>query len=104
MFKLLYLRSVYWFNLKTGGSVGHTAGVVNSLNKKIQLDVYSNDKLPGVVAPVHIIPPIRLLFLPNEICELLYSLKLMVHFRKSTQYHAIYQRCPRRRRKLFSRL
>jgi len=92
VFNLLYLRSVYWFNLKTGGSVGHTAGVVNSLNKKIKLDVYSNDKLPGVAAPVHIIKPIKIPFLPNDICELLYSLKLIVHFRKLTNYNAIYQR------------
>jgi glycosyltransferase involved in cell wall biosynthesis len=92
VFRLLYLRSVYWFNLKTGGSVGHTAGVVNSLNKKIKLDVYSNDKLPGVAAPVHIITPIKIPFLPNDICELLYSLKLIVRFRKLTYYNAIYQR------------
>jgi len=92
VFKLLYIRSVYWFNLKTGGSVGHTAGVVNSLNKKIKLDVYSNDKLPSVAAPVNIIKPIKIPFLPNDICELLYSLKLIILFRKLTDYNAIYQR------------
>jgi len=89
MFKLLYIRSVYWFNLKTGGSVGHTAGVVNSLNKKIKLDVYSNDKLPGVTAPVNIIKPIKIPLLPNDICELLYSLKLIIYFRRITILHPL---------------
>ena len=26
MTKILYLRTLYWFGLKAGGSVGHTAG------------------------------------------------------------------------------
>ena len=92
MFRLLYLRSVYWFNLTTGGSVGHTAGVINSLHKKVQLDIYSNDKLPGIGAPVDIITPIKIPFLPNELCELLYSLKIIIHFKNLTNCSAIYQR------------
>ena len=66
MIKLLYLRSVYWFNLVSGGSVGHTAGVINALKKKVEIDVYSNDILVAVASKINVIPPIRFSFLPNE--------------------------------------
>ena len=37
--KILYLRTLYWFGLKAGGSVGHTAGVINAMDKKAELSV-----------------------------------------------------------------
>lgn len=46
--KILYLRTVFWFGLKAGGSVGHTSGVINALSKVAKVDVISNDILPGV--------------------------------------------------------
>ena len=48
MMKILYLRTLYWFGLKAGGSVGHTAGVINAMDKKVRLSVVSNDELWGV--------------------------------------------------------
>ena len=27
--KIAYIRTQFWFNLKSGGSVGHTLGVLN---------------------------------------------------------------------------
>ena len=49
MMKILYLRTLYWFGLKAGGSVGHTAGVINAMDKKVQLSVVSNDELWGLI-------------------------------------------------------
>ncbi len=74
--RILYLRTVYWFNLSSGGSVGHTAGVINAFMKKIDLTVVSNDSLPGVIPPVRIIKPFRIELFSNEYSELIYSLVL----------------------------
>lgn len=76
-FKALYLRSVYWFGLVSGGSVGHTSGVINALRKKGVLEVVSNDALSGVTGPVTIVPPLRLPGLPQGLQEVLYNLKLL---------------------------
>lgn len=47
--KILYLRTDHWFNLKSGGSVGHTSGVINSLIKRNVLNqVLSSSKLFNV--------------------------------------------------------
>lgn len=48
-YKILFLRTDHWFNIKSGGSVGHIAGVVNgfkSLNLKV--NVVSSDDLTGI--------------------------------------------------------
>lgn len=53
---VLYLRSDQWFNLTSGGSVGHTSGVINAfikLNKK--LTIWSSDHLKGVEHPIEIL-------------------------------------------------
>ena len=91
--KILYIRSLFLFNLKAGGSVGHTAGVINSLNKKCNLSVISNDNLWGINFPITVIHPLNLFFLPVEIRELFYSLRLYFRFRKKAgDYQSIYQR------------
>ena len=46
---VLYLRSDHWFNLKSGGSVGHIRGVVDSLRELgLRTVVASTDILSGV--------------------------------------------------------
>ena len=91
--KILYLRTLFALNLKAGGSVGHTAGVINSLSRKVNLVVYSNDKLPGVSHPINIIKPWISRIFPGLILELLcnlqFFLKVDVH---SINPDAIYQR------------
>jgi glycosyltransferase involved in cell wall biosynthesis len=53
---ILYLRTDQWFQLKSGGSVGHTSGVINALfqlGKK--LEIWSSDSLTGVNHPIQIL-------------------------------------------------
>ncbi|SEO72290.1 glycosyltransferase family 4 protein [Propionispora vibrioides] len=89
----LYLRTVFWFNLAAGGSVGHTAGVINSLRKYIELHVISNDNLIGVKEDIQIIRPSSSLsnFFPLHIRELLYNFKLILNL-KEIKSDFIYQR------------
>jgi len=43
--KILYTRTQFWFNLKSGGSVGHTLGILNGFVKNdCQVKVISNEK------------------------------------------------------------
>ncbi|SHJ53091.1 glycosyltransferase family 4 protein [Propionispora hippei] len=90
----LYLRTVFWFNLSAGGSVGHTAGVINSFRKYIKLDVISNDQLTGVKDVINIIKPSHCIMylIPFYIRELLYSCQLIIKLRKSLKSDFIYQR------------
>jgi len=90
---VLYLRTVYWFNLTSGGSVGHTAGVINSLSKKVGLTIISNDKLTGIQEEVHIIKPVCLKIFPPGYNEFLYNYRLkssLMHYIKDADF--IYQR------------
>lgn len=91
MKKFLYLRTLYWFNLTAGGSVGHTAGVINALNKKVDLKVVSNEKLAEVDCPIEIVKPILIPLIPKEFCELLYNVKIIRHCRQTSE-DVIYQR------------
>lgn len=46
---VLYLRTDHWFKLISGGSVGHTSGVINALKRlEYDLTVFSSDQLTGV--------------------------------------------------------
>jgi len=89
--RFLYLRTVYWFNLKAGGSVGHTAGVINSMNNKVDLKVLSNDVLEGVKPDIDLLKPILIPFLTLEINEFLYNFKVIKKC-KSYLFDCIYQR------------
>jgi glycosyltransferase involved in cell wall biosynthesis len=43
--KIAYIRTQFWFNLKSGGSVGHTLGVLNGfIQNNCQVKVVSNEK------------------------------------------------------------
>jgi len=91
--KLLYIRTLYYFDLKAGGSVSHTSGVINAFNDQLSLDVVSNEKLEGVTKKIEIISPIRLSVLPNFFNELLYNFKLIKKISTSlNHYDLIYQR------------
>jgi len=92
--KILYLRTYFKFNLKAGGSVGHTAGVINALSRKVNIRVVSNDFLPEVNIPVEIINAYRVeVGLLNNILELIYNLKLKRILKSEIKdYQAIYHR------------
>ncbi len=47
--KVVYVRTQFWFNLKAGGSVGHTLGVLNGLKEnKCQVFVIANEHFLGI--------------------------------------------------------
>lgn len=89
--KILYLRTLYWFGLKAGGSVGHTAGVINAMDKKVELSVVSNDFLPDVDKDITIVRPIKIPLVPKDILELFYNFKI-IKYCKNLKIDAIYQR------------
>lgn len=89
--KFLYLRTQYWFDLKAGGSVGHTAGVINALKNRVDLEVVSNDNLIGVNSTIEIVKPVFIPFLPKELSELIYNIKIIAHC-KNRKSDLIYQR------------
>jgi len=88
--KILYLRTVPWFNLKAGGSVGHTSGVINALDKVVDLNVISNDNLFGVKKEISVINPL-FKFLPVY-GEFLFNLVLKGKVKNVESYDYIYQR------------
>jgi glycosyltransferase involved in cell wall biosynthesis len=48
-FKVAYFRTIFNFNLKSGGSVGHTAGVINGFSQiGGEVTCFTTDKLLGV--------------------------------------------------------
>lgn len=89
--KILYLRTLYWFGLKAGGSVGHTAGIINAMDKKVELSVVSNDFLPDVDKDITIVRPIKIPLVPKDILEFFYNFKI-IKYCKNLKADAIYQR------------
>lgn len=71
--KVIYVRTQFWFNLKAGGSVSHTSGVLNGMIKNsCELNIVSNEKFLGIKNfKYNIIKPLKLK--PNWIGELLYN-------------------------------
>lgn len=88
--KILYLRTVYFLGFTSGGSVTHTAGVVNALDKVIDLDLVSNDPLTNVTRPYKFIKPILVKL--TVINEWLYNFKVIRHLKDIKDTQAIYQR------------
>jgi glycosyltransferase involved in cell wall biosynthesis len=78
--------------LKAGGSVAHTAGVINAFAEKAEIEVVSNDILPDVKVPIRLIKPIKLPLFPPGINELLYNVKLTKILQKPKNLSFIYQR------------
>jgi glycosyltransferase involved in cell wall biosynthesis len=47
--KVCYIRTQFWFNLKSGGSVGHTLGILNAfIRNNCELLILSNEKFIGI--------------------------------------------------------
>lgn len=47
--KIVYVRTQFWFNLKSGGSVGHTWGILNGFKQNnCHIKVVSNEKFLGI--------------------------------------------------------
>ncbi len=91
--RILYLRTQFNFNVKAGGSVGHTAGVINAFRKKHQVEVISNDKLVGVKGGITLIKPFKInKGLIKDILELIYNVKLLYKLKNISQYDFIYHR------------
>lgn len=47
--KIVYVRTQFWFNLKAGGSVGHTLGVLNGFKENnCKIKIISNENFLGI--------------------------------------------------------
>ena len=93
MIKILYLRTLYAMNLKAGGSVGHTAGVINALAKLVALRVVTNDDLAEVKEPMHIIRPLVRKYVPVGVKELCSNIQVLFSIAKEvSSFDAIYHR------------
>lgn len=46
--KCLYIRAPLWFGLEAGGSIAHSAGVINSMRKLFEVDVFATDYVQTV--------------------------------------------------------
>jgi glycosyltransferase involved in cell wall biosynthesis len=91
--KILYLRTVFWFGFRSGGSVAHTSGVINELSKHVKLDIISNDKLLDVEPLIKIVSPGLLKALPFRWGEFFYNFKLIPKLKKIIRkYTIIYHR------------
>ena len=90
--KFLYLRTQSAFNLKAGGSVGHTSGVINALAKKYPIEIITNDFLPGVEVETNLIAPKYIKWLPTNLNELWYNFKITKRSINIDKDSVIYQR------------
>jgi len=74
--KLAYIRTQFWFNLISGGSVGHTLGILNGFKKNdVNVKVLSNERFYGIHSFNHEIiePKIRKPFWFGEIVYNFYA-------------------------------
>jgi len=92
--KFIYSRTQFWFNLKAGGSVGHTAGVIRALQQLGRVHVVSNETLFGVEdVSITVLPP--RFKNPRILAESLYNLDyepFLAHQARLIQPNAIYHR------------
>ena len=80
-------------NLKAGGSVGHTAGVINALAKLVALQVVTNDDLAEVKEPMRVIRPLVRKFVPVGVKELCSNMQFLFTLRNEVpSFDAIYHR------------
>lgn len=57
--RVLYARTHYWFGLTHGGSIAHTAGVLDALAKQAKVEILSNEQIYGVdQIPCTVVSPI----------------------------------------------
>lgn len=92
--QFLYLRTDHWFNLTSGGSVGHVSYVIDELaNLQVLKQVSSSDSLYNVTfEPLNILSPnySKTGNIPH-LPELYYNLEL-IKSRPQNGYNQIYQR------------
>jgi glycosyltransferase involved in cell wall biosynthesis len=84
--KILYSRTQFWFNLKAGGSVVHTTGVIKGFNKYGSVRVICNEVPYGTdAADCKVIRP----FMKNKLHflfgELLYNTYYSLSFKKEIE-------------------
>lgn len=80
-------------DLKAGGSVGHTAGVINALAETEEVHVITNDVLPEVKIPVELHKPWLRRGLPEAIKELLCNVQFLLYAGKqASEADVIYYR------------
>jgi glycosyltransferase involved in cell wall biosynthesis len=91
---VLYLRSQLWLGLRGGGSVAHTAGVIDGLTEAgACVDVVSSDKLVAVEAPLTVVPPTTWFDgALRELEELAYNMAFLRAARRRPRPDLIYQR------------
>ncbi len=94
--RVLYLDATLWFGGKTGGSVGHIAGVANSLiNHGYRVDYAAQDRLPLLseeITHFKTRPP-PLLAIPAELNFCRYNNQMIAQLSKQfSKYKFIYQR------------
>ena len=93
----LYLRSQLWLGLEGGGSVAHTAGVIDGLQQSgVDVRVVSSDRLTGVTADTTVVAP-EVWFdgWLRELEELAYNVAFLfaaLRVARKTRPQAIYQR------------
>jgi glycosyltransferase involved in cell wall biosynthesis len=95
--RVLYLRSQLWFGLQGGGSVAHTAGVIDGLlSLGVQVHVVSSDSLAGVASPVSVAHPLVWFDgVLKDLEELVYNVPFALAALRAARRvrpHAIYQR------------
>ena len=74
--RILYSRTHFWFDLKGGGSVGHTLGVLQGLAQLGRVECISNESIYGNnIIPCEIIKPIG----RGWLGELFYNFTFMPH-------------------------
>jgi glycosyltransferase involved in cell wall biosynthesis len=81
--KIVYARTQFWFNLKAGGSVGHTIGVLKGFKRNnTELKVLSNERFLGIDDFDYevIKPKIKK---PIWLAELLYNFYAINSFKKA---------------------
>ena len=97
--KVLYIRSDHWFNLKSGGSVGHVSGVINALQDlSYTLQVIATCPLVELKESVNVevlLPTYTALRNIPELSDLVYNQALFAHLKASIATNRpdfIYQR------------
>jgi hypothetical protein len=97
--KVLYIRSDHWFNIKSGGSVGHVSGVINALKKLgHRVDVVTSDYLAEVEEDARFRRCAPMYSLSSNIpegTELKYNKRLLTYIKQlwhNIQPDLIYQR------------
>jgi glycosyltransferase involved in cell wall biosynthesis len=89
--KCLYIRAPLWFGLEAGGSIAHSAGVINSMRKLFKVDVFTTDYIQMVSGKQELFKLPRLLWNSRMALHFWTSLSFYKQIPKE-RYSFIYQR------------